>query len=205
MVSPGNGGGLSEAGHAYLAALGAAGFDALLKKVIASIACFKQLNEDELQDVAAEAIHRALMNKQLDPSDQPVAYIKKIAWNMVLKKLKKLRKDGESVLMDNVDLNALTCTTVDADEAEQEQDLVARVSQVLSQIASPEQREVTERRAQEEKSAEVAVSLGISEQQVYTQYHRGLAKVRAAPEVSPFVRAAYVQSAGRKRLTKDGE
>ncbi|CAM5272706.1 hypothetical protein [Streptomyces atroolivaceus] len=51
----------------------------------------------------------------------------------------------------------------------------------------------------------MAESLGISRQQVDTQYNRGRAKVRAAPEVSPFIRAAYVQSAGRRRLAKDGE
>ncbi|MEH0400624.1 sigma-70 family RNA polymerase sigma factor [[Kitasatospora] papulosa] len=205
MVAPGHGGGRSDTGRAYLEKLGTDELDALLKKVIASIACFKQLNEAELQDVAADAIERVLRNKRLDPSNQPVAYIKKIARNMVLRKLSQLKKDGESVLMDNSDLNALTCTTVEAGEADQGQDLEARASHAIKGIPSDQEREVTERRAYGEPSEDVAVSLGISKQQVYTQYNRGLAKVRAAPQVSPFVRAAHVQSAGRKRPAKDGE
>ncbi|MFI5940557.1 hypothetical protein ACIBCB_09885 [Streptomyces uncialis] len=51
----------------------------------------------------------------------------------------------------------------------------------------------------------MAKSLGISRQQVDTQYNRGRAKVRAAAEVSPFIRAAYVQSPSRERRAKDGE
>ncbi|TYR44817.1 sigma-70 family RNA polymerase sigma factor [Streptomyces parvus] len=101
--------------------------------------------------------------------------------------------------MDHTDLDALACATVDADEAEQEQDLTGLVVQALGQIASPQQREVTERRAQKEKAADIASSLGISTQQVHTQYHRGRTKVRASPQVSPFVREAYV------RPSKGGE
>ncbi|MFE2944908.1 hypothetical protein ACFXKG_38615 [Streptomyces sp. NPDC059255] len=121
---------------------------------------------------------------------------------MALKKLEKLKRpktEVASVLMDHADLDALACRAVDAGEAEQEQDLTYRVVQALGQIASPQQREVTERRAQEEEPADIASALGISTQQVYIQYHRGRTKVRASPQVSPFVREAYA------RPSKDGE
>ncbi|MEV7658602.1 sigma-70 family RNA polymerase sigma factor [Streptomyces anulatus] len=200
-MSPGDGGG-SEAGHTYLTKLGNARFDALMKQVIASLAGFEQLNAAEREDVASEAVYHAVSRKQFDPSDQPVAYIKTIARNMALKKIEELKKpktEVARVLMDHTDLDALACTTVDADEAEQEQDLTGLVVQALGQIASPQQREVTERRAQKEKAADIASSLGISTQQVHTQYHRGRTKVRASPQVSPFVREAYV------RPSKNGE
>ncbi|MEV6476982.1 sigma-70 family RNA polymerase sigma factor [Streptomyces sp. NPDC051657] len=201
-MNTGDGGGLSTPGHAYLMELGSDGYGVLVKKVIASLTGFKQLNAAEREDVASEAILRAVSRAQFDPSDQPVAYIKTIARNMALKKIEELKKpqtEVASVLMDHVDLDALAFRAVDAGEAEQEQDLADRVSQALCQIASPEQREVTKRRAQEEKAADIASALGISTQQVYTQYHRGRTKVRASSQVSPFVREAYV------RPSKDGE
>ncbi|MFD7861614.1 RNA polymerase sigma factor [Streptomyces sp. NPDC059783] len=206
MVSPG-GGDLTDTGRAYLSAMGRDGFDALLKKVIASLGCFGQLNAAEREDVAQEAVLRALTSRGLDPSYQPVAYIKKIARNMAIKKVDKLRRDGVSVLMDNADLNDLVCPGGNVEEAEreQDQDLVARVSQGLSEISSPQQREVTERRAGGEGAAQIAASLGISSQQVHTQYNRGRARVRSAPQVSPYVRAAYVQSASRVRPAEEGE
>ncbi|WP_179886898.1 RNA polymerase sigma factor [Streptomyces sp. st77] len=146
-----------------------------------------------------------MSRKQFDPGKEPDAYIKKIARNMALQKVKKLTRDGRSVLMDNADLNALPYAAGDAgqDEAEQDQDLVARASQAITGISSERAREVTRRRAYGESTAEVAASLGISEQQVYTQYSRGRRSVREAPEVSPFVRAAYVPD--RKGRAKDSE
>ncbi|MGZ2361708.1 sigma-70 family RNA polymerase sigma factor [Streptomyces sp. 372A] len=195
---------MSQAGRAYLATLDPEKFDALRGRVIASLGCFRRLNEAEREDVATEAILRALRSEQLDPSNRPDAYIKKIAKNMALQKLEKL-KGEKTVLMDNTDLNTLLNPTVEAGEAEQDLDLEARASQAMSQISSPQQREVTERRARGEKAAQVAASLGISKQQVYTQYNRGRAQVRSAPQVRPFIRSAYVQSAGRERLAEDGE
>ncbi|XQE77548.1 sigma-70 family RNA polymerase sigma factor [Streptomyces microflavus] len=183
--------------------LGPGGHSALMKKVVASLTGFGQLNAAEREDVASEAIFRAVSKMQFDSSKEPVAYIKKIAWNMALKKVEKLKRDGQSVLMDNADLTALTSPAVDAGEAEQDEDLVARVSQAITGITSEREREVTQRRAYGESTAEVAASLGMSEQQVYTQYSRGRAKVRKAPQVSPFVRAAYVPD--RKDRAKDGE
>ncbi|MFW3464455.1 MULTISPECIES: sigma-70 family RNA polymerase sigma factor [Streptomyces griseus group] len=200
-MSPGDGGG-SEAGHTYLTKLGTASFDALMKQVIASLAGFRQLNAAEREDVAIEAIYHAVSRKQFDPSDQPAAYIKTIARNMALKKIEELKKpktEVARVLMDHTDLDTLACTTVDADEAEQEQELTDLVVEVLGQIASPQQRKVTERTAQGEEAADIASSLGVSTQQVYTQYHRARTKVRASPQISPFVREAYV------RPSKDGE
>lgn len=205
MVSPGDGDDPSEAGHAYIVELGPGGLSALMEKVIASLTGFQQLNAAEREDVATEAIFQAVSRKQFDPGKEPDAYIKKIARNMALQKVKKLTRDGRSVLMDNADLNALPYAAGDAgqDEAEQDQDLVARVSQAITGISSERAREVTRRRAFGESTAEVAASLGISEQQVYTQYSRGRRSVREAPEVSPFVRAAYVPD--RKGLAKDSE
>ncbi|MFJ6810928.1 sigma-70 family RNA polymerase sigma factor [Streptomyces anulatus] len=197
-----DGEGLSTPGHAYLMELGSDGYGVLVKKVIASLTGFKQLNAAEREDVAIEAILLAVSRAQFDPSDQPVAYIKTIARNMARRKFNKLKKpktEVARVLMDHADMDALACTAVSADEAEQEQDLTDLVVEALGQIASPQQREVTERRAQEEKAADIASSLGISTQQVYTQYHRGRTKVRASSQVSPFVREAYV------RPSKDGE
>ncbi|MFC8730391.1 RNA polymerase sigma factor [Streptomyces bacillaris] len=144
-----------------------------------------------------------MSRKQFDPVKEPDAYIKKIARNMALQKVKKLTRDGRSVLMDNADLNALPYAAGDAGQDEADQDLVARVSQAITGISSEREREVTRRRAYGESTAEVAASLGISEQQVYTQYNRGRRSVREAPEVSPFVRAAYVP--GRKGRAKDSE
>ncbi len=205
MVSPGDGDDPSEAGHAYIVELGPGGLSALMEKVIASLTGFQQLNAAEREDVATEAIFQAVSRKQFDPGKEPDAYIKKIARNMALQKVKKLTRDGRSVLMDNADLNALPYAAGDAgqDEAEQDQDLVARVSQAITGISSERAREVTRRRAYGESTAEVAASLGISEQQVYTQYSRGRRSVREAPEVSPFVRAAYVPD--RKGRAKDSE
>ncbi|MFE2944909.1 hypothetical protein ACFXKG_38620 [Streptomyces sp. NPDC059255] len=60
MVNPGDGGGPSEAGHAYLMELGSSGYGVLMEKVIASLAGFKQLNTAEREDVASEAILRAV-------------------------------------------------------------------------------------------------------------------------------------------------
>ncbi|MEU5036038.1 sigma-70 family RNA polymerase sigma factor [Streptomyces rubiginosohelvolus] len=204
-MSPGDGDDPSEAGHAYIVELGPGGLSALMEKVIASLTGFQQLNAAEREDVATEAIFQAVSRKQFDPGKEPDAYIKKIARNMALQKVKKLTRDGRSVLMDNADLNALPYAAGDAgqDEAEQDQDLVARVSQAITGISSERAREVTRRRAFGESTAEVAASLGISEQQVYTQYSRGRRSVREAPEVSPFVRAAYVPD--RKGLAKDSE
>ncbi|WP_030333602.1 RNA polymerase sigma factor [Streptomyces sp. NRRL B-1381] len=200
MVNTGDGGG-SEAGHTYLTKLGNASFDALMKQVIASLTGFKQLNAAEREDVTIEAIYHAVSRKQFDPSDQPVAYIKTIARNMALKKieeLKKPKKEVAHVLMDHTDLDTLACTAVDANGAEQEQELTNLVVKALDQV-SPQQREVTERRARKEEAADIALALGISTQQVHTQYHRARAKVRALPQISPFVREAYV------RPSKDGE
>ncbi|SBV00467.1 RNA polymerase sigma factor, sigma-70 family [Streptomyces sp. OspMP-M45] len=204
MVSPGHGGGQPDAGRAYLENLGSEGYEELRRKVIASLGCFSQLNPDERADVTTEAVFMVLRSGLLDPSKQPVAYIKTTARRLALEKLKRA---GGTVLMDNVDLSGLADVQVEAepDEQDQELELEARVSQGLSRIASPQQREVTSRMARGEPAKKVAESLGISRQQVDTQYNRGRAKVRAAPEVSPFVRAAYVQSAGRRRLAKDGE
>ncbi|MFT9786461.1 RNA polymerase sigma factor [Streptomyces rhizosphaericola] len=204
-MSPGDGDGPSEAGHAYIVELGPGGLSALMEKVIASLTGFQLLNAAEREDVATEAIFQAVSRKQFDPGKEPDAYIKKIARNMALQKVKKLTRDGRSVLMDNADLNALPYAAGDAgqDEAEQDQDLVARVSQAITGISSERAREVTRRRAYGESTAEVAASLGISEQQVYTQYSRGRRSVREAPEVSPFVRAAYVPD--RKGRAKDSE
>ncbi|MEU3208809.1 sigma-70 family RNA polymerase sigma factor [Streptomyces cyaneofuscatus] len=204
-MSPGDGDDPSEAGHAYIVELGPGGLSALMEKVIASLTGFQQLNAAEREDVATEAIFQAVSRKQFDPGKEPDAYIKKIARNMALQKVKKLTRDGRSVLMDNADLNALPYAAGDAgqDEAEQDQDLVARVSQAITGISSEREREVTRRRAYGESTAEVAASLGISEQQVYTQYNRGRRSVREAPEVSPFVRAVYVPD--RKGRAKDSE
>ncbi|MFF5826060.1 RNA polymerase sigma factor [[Kitasatospora] papulosa] len=202
MVSPGHGGGQSDAGRAYLENLGSEGYEELRRKVIASLGCFSQLNPDERADVTTEAVFMVLRSGLLDPSKQPVAYIKTTARRLALEKLKRA---GGTVLMDNVDLSGLADVQVEAEPDEQDQELEAKVSQGLNRIASPQQREVTSRMARGEPAKKVAESLGISRQQVDTQYNRGRAKVRAAPEVSPFVRAAYVQSAGRKRLAKDGE
>ncbi|MGW4725366.1 RNA polymerase sigma factor [Streptomyces sp. NPDC004291] len=199
---------MSETGHAYLEELGPGGYGVLMEKVIASLAGFEQLNAAEREDVATEAVVRAVSRKQFDPSKEPAAYIKKIARNMALKKIENL-KGGQSVLMDNTDLNALTCTAVDAGKAEQEQeqeqDLVDRVDQAMRRITSAQQREVTERRAKNEKAGDIASLLGISRQQVHTQYNRGRTKVREAPEVSPFIRAAYVRPSGGEPWPRDGE
>ncbi|WLQ69324.1 sigma-70 family RNA polymerase sigma factor [Streptomyces glycanivorans] len=201
-MSPGHGGGQYDAGRAYLENLGSEGYEELRRKVIASLGCFSQLNPDERADVTTEAVFMVLRSGRLDPSKQPVAYIKTTARRLALEKLKRA---GGTVLMDNVDLSGLADVQVEAEPDEQDEELEARVSQGMSRIASPQQREVTSRMARGESAKKVAESLGISRQQVDTQYNRGRAKVRAAPEVSPFVRAAYVQSAGRRRLAKDGE
>ncbi|MFJ3505544.1 RNA polymerase sigma factor [Streptomyces sp. NPDC090135] len=195
---------MSETGRADLTKLGPGGYGVLMEKVIASLTGFEQLNAAERKDVATEAIFKAVSRKQFDPSKEPAAYIKTIARNMALKKVENL-KGGQSVLMDNTDLNALTCTAVDAGEAEQEQDLVDKVNQALRRITSAQQREVTRRRAQDEKADDIASSLGISTQQVHTQYSRGRTKVRTSPEVSPYVRAAYVQSSGHEPRAKGSE
>ncbi|UZI33918.1 sigma factor [Streptomyces sp. VB1] len=105
--------------------LGSDGYGVLVKKVIAFLTGFKQLNAAEREDVVGEAIVRAVSRAQFDPSDQPVAYIKTIARNMALEKLNKLKEPGTevaSVLMDHADLDALACTAEDAGEAEQEQE-----------------------------------------------------------------------------------
>nr|WP_276617068.1 sigma-70 family RNA polymerase sigma factor [Streptomyces sp. 196(2019)] len=173
----------------------------MVKKVIASLADFKQLSTAEREDVASEAIIRAVSRAQFDPSDQPVAYIKTIARNLALKKLNKLNKpqtEVASVLMDHTDLDALAGTAADTGEAEQEQEMTDRVVDALRQV-SPQQREVTRRQARDEKPSDIASALGISTQQVYTQSHRARTKVRASPQVSPFVREAYV------RPSKGGE
>ncbi|MFC8726418.1 RNA polymerase sigma factor [Streptomyces bacillaris] len=199
-MSPGDGEG-SEAGHTYLTNLGNASFDALMKQVIASLAGLKQLNAAEREDVAIEAIYHAVSRKQFDPSDQPVAYIKAIARNLALKKIEELRKPKKEVarvLMDHTDLDTLACTAADAGEAEQEQELTDLAVKALDQV-SPQQREVTKRRALEEKPADIVSALGTSTQQVYTQYHRALTKVRALPQISPLVREAHV------RPSKGGE
>lgn len=203
MVSPDDGGSLSTPGCTYINELGTDGYTALVKKVIASLTDFKRLNTAEREDVASEAIIRAVSRAQFDPSDQPVAYIKTIARNLALKKLNKLNKpqtEVASVLMDHTDLDALAGTAADTGEAEQEQEqeLTDLAVEALGQV-SPQQREVTERRAREEKPSEIASSLGVSTQQVYTQSHRALTKVRASPQISPFVREAYV------RPSKGGE
>lgn len=203
MVNTGDGGGPSAPGHAYLMELGSDGYSVLVEKVIASLTGFKQLNAAEREDVASEAILRAVSRPQFDPSDQPVAYIKAIARNMALKKLEKLRKpktEVASVLMDHADLDAVALRAVDTGEAEQEQEqeLTDRVVDALRQV-SPQQLEVTRRQTQKEKASDIASALGISTQQVYTQSHRARTKVRASPQVSPFVREAYV------RPSKDGE
>ncbi|MFE1367279.1 sigma-70 family RNA polymerase sigma factor [Streptomyces anulatus] len=202
-MSPDDGGSLSTPGCTYINELGTDGYTALVKKVIASLTDFKRLNTAEREDVASEAIIRAVSRAQFDPSDQPVAYIKTIARNLALKKLNKLNKpqtEVASVLMDHTDLDALAGTAADTGEAEQEQEqeLTDLAVEALGQV-SPQQREVTERRAREEKPSEIASSLGVSTQQVYTQSHRALTKVRASPQISPFVREAYV------RPSKGGE
>ncbi|MFF8248081.1 sigma-70 family RNA polymerase sigma factor [Streptomyces griseus] len=201
MVSPDGGGSLSTPGRTYINELGNDGYNALVKKVVASFADFKRLSTAEREDVASEAIIRAVSRAQFDPSDQPVAYIKTIARNLALKKLNKLNKpqtEVASVLMDHTDLDALAGTAADTGEAEQEQELTDLAVEALGQV-SPQQREVTVRRAREEKPSEIASELGVSTQQVYTQYHRALTKVRASPQISPFVREAYV------RPSKGGE
>jgi RNA polymerase sigma factor (sigma-70 family) len=201
VVSPDDGGSLSTPGRTYINELGTDGYNALVKKVIASLANFKQLNTAEREDVASEAIIRAVSRAQFDPSDQPVAYIKTIARNLALKKIEELKKPKREVarvFMDHTDLDTLACTAVDAGEAEQEQELTDLAVEALGQV-SPQQREVTERRAREEKPADIASALGVSTQQVYTQYHRALTKVRALPQISPLVREAYV------RPSKEGE
>ncbi|MFE3676066.1 sigma-70 family RNA polymerase sigma factor [Streptomyces griseus] len=201
MVSPDGGGSLSTPGRTYINELGNDGYNALVKKVIASFADFKRLSTAEREDVASEAIIRAVSRAQFDPSDQPVAYIKTIARNLALKKLNKLNKpqtEVAGVLMDHTDLDALASTAADTGEAEKEQELTDLAVEALGQV-SPQQREVTVRRAREEKPSEIASELGVSTQQVYTQYHRALTKVRASPQISPFVREAYV------RPSKGGE
>ncbi|MFI5740929.1 RNA polymerase sigma factor [Streptomyces anulatus] len=174
-MSPDDGGSLSTPGRTYINELGTDGYNALVKKVIASLANFKQLNTAEREDVASEAIIRAVSRAQFDPSDQPVAYIKTIARNLALKKIEELKKPKREVarvFMDHTDLDTLACTAVDAGEAEQEQELTDLAVEALGQV---------------------------SPQQVYTQYHRALTKVRALPQISPLVREAYV------RPSKDGE
>ncbi|CAM5272672.1 hypothetical protein [Streptomyces atroolivaceus] len=108
MVSPG--GGQSDAGRAYLEELGREGYDELCRKVVASLGCFPQLDPGERADVANEAVLMVLRSGLLDPSKKPVAYIKTTARRLALGKLKR---DGETVLMDNVDLSGLADVQVE--------------------------------------------------------------------------------------------
>ncbi|MER5890508.1 sigma-70 family RNA polymerase sigma factor [Streptomyces sp. NPDC001941] len=193
-----------DAGRAWLESLGAAGLERLRGKIIASLGSFTQLSLAERADVADEAIYDVLRSGRLDPSRQPVAYVKTAAWRLAAKKVSRSAAESpvehrELELLDDAR------TQVDVEGlAEEDQDLLGRVMRGLDSLTSSEQRETTVRRAYGESAQAIAQDLGISAQQVSTQRHRGVNKVRASPEVQPFVRQAYLGTVRRPSRPQSG-
>lgn len=199
--SPTAHGGQGDEGRRYLEDLGVEGLERLRQAIISSLGSFRRFSQAALGDLADEAIFRALRSGHLDPEQQPVAYIKKIAYNLAVKQQEKLRNEdftGDNAEMPS-DTSDATHHSVPQDDPQSwtrvdDEELVARVEQAITKIPAQQTREVTRLRARGGTPEEVAAQLDIPRHQVDQQYYRGKKAVRSMPEVQPFIREAYLKA-----------
>lgn len=164
-----------------------------------------QLDDADRESIAAGAFLTAY-RKGIAPDGEPVAYVKKIAYNDAVEYLKK---SPRTVPDDPTDPTGLLSTfaenpanaadpadtsddeNMDADEAagrrdREDADVWDLVDPAIGDIGAAQRREVIRRQSRGQHDQQIAAELRIPPNQVYQQRSRGTADLRTALE--PYIR-----------------
>ncbi|WP_162793342.1 RNA polymerase sigma factor [Streptomyces globosus] len=172
-----------------------------------------QLRDTDLEGIATAAFFTAY-RKGIDFDREPVAYIKKIAYNDALKWVKERKKEW---LVDQTDPTGLLALfggeAADADPSDavarsvdpkrqmaagtavaeavatrlkEDADVWDVVDPAISTISAQQQHEVILRQSLGHDDDRIAADLGISRNQIYQQRHRGIAVLRK--ELKQYIR-----------------
>ncbi|WP_405669550.1 hypothetical protein [Streptomyces sp. NBC_01530] len=190
-------------------------FQQLLKETVASLGGFRCFSHAARQDIAGEAILQVLDSGRLDPSREPVAYIKKAAARLAAKWSRQLK--AETLVDDGRHLEAAAaaaacreghstdpqeCMVRDGDAANRnlwgptdDEELIGLVDDAIDGIRAPQTRKVAQLRRQGVSPADSAAQLGTSRNQVDQQWRRGRTAIRSTPAISDRLRPAHIASA----------
>lgn len=184
----------------------------MLDEVAASLSGFRDLSPAVRQDIASEALYQVLSSGLLDPSRQPVAYIKTTARRLACKwsaqfKSETLVDDGQrldaavtaAASREGCSTDPQECIVRDASPADrrlwgptEEEELLGAVDDAIRDIRAPQTRAVAEMQRQGMRAPDIAVQIGITRNQVDQQWSRGRQAIRSAPAVSDRLRPAHI-------------
>ncbi|WSQ06322.1 hypothetical protein OG604_50820 [Streptomyces sp. NBC_01231] len=184
----------------------------MLKEVVASLSGFRDLSNAARQDIASEALCQVLSSGLLDPSRQPVAYIKSTARRLACKwsaqfKSETLVDDGQrldaaataAASREGCSTDPQECVVRDASPADrrlwgptEEEELLGAVDDAIRDISAPQTRAVAEMQRQGMRAPDIAAQVGTTRNQVDQQWSRGRQAIRSAPAVSDRLRPAHI-------------
>ncbi|WP_327742768.1 hypothetical protein OHO28_51750 [Streptomyces europaeiscabiei] len=185
----------------------------MLNEVVASLSGFRDLSHAARQDIANEALYQVLRSGLLDPSRQPVAYIKTTAGRLARKWAVQLK--SETLIDDGPRLDAAAtaaasregcgstdpqeCVVREASPADrrlwgptEEEELLGAVDDAIRDISAPQTRAVAELQRQGMRAPDIAAQVGTTRNQVDQQWSRGRQAIRSAPAVSDRLRPAHI-------------
>ncbi|MFE9813232.1 RNA polymerase sigma factor [Streptomyces sp. NPDC005548] len=184
----------------------------MLNDVVSSLSGFRDLSHAARQDIANEALYQVFKSGRLDPSRQPVAYIKATAARLACKWAVQLK--SETLVDDGQRLDAAAtaaasregcstdpqeCVVRDAPPDDrrlwgptEEDELLGAVDDAIRDISAPQTRAVAEMQRQGMRAPDIAAEIGTTRNQVDQQWSRGRKAIRSAPAVSDRLRPAHI-------------
>ncbi|MFG2947560.1 sigma-70 family RNA polymerase sigma factor [Streptomyces adustus] len=166
------------------------------REVIASLSTFA-LSAAEREDLADDALLRFLeRGRQVD---KPVAYMITIARRLAAAALAAAKTEQLTE-----DMTTIATTPVSINDGREESDhaawgpsedeeLTQQSWQAVRAVPGQSGEVIRARLLEGRSAAEVAQQTGRPANQIYQEYRRGLATVRNAPTIRPYVRDTYVQ------------
>ncbi|WP_019070610.1 RNA polymerase sigma factor [Streptomyces hokutonensis] len=212
MVSTEDGQALDDKVPLDLYALDEDQFQEVRRKIIASLSGFSRLSPATRAEIVDDAFYSVLKCGQLDPDREPLAYIKATARRLAVKVSQRQAResltDDQPTLEQALESASLRARPREPDPSDgpvpeqgatrdplwgptEDEELLDGIHAAIDSIGAEQCRAVTQLRAQDIDSAEVATALGITRNQVYQQWSRGQQKVREAPEIRDRTRAGH--------------
>ncbi|MFF3790842.1 sigma-70 family RNA polymerase sigma factor [Streptomyces sp. NPDC001981] len=166
------------------------------REVIASLSTFA-LSAAEHEDLAEDALLRFLEGDR--PVDNPVAYMITIARRLAVKALAVAK--AEQLTEDMTSIVSMPASIDDGREESdhtvwglsEDEELAQQSRRAVRDVPGQSGEVIRARLLEGHSAAQVAQQTGRPANQIYQEYHRGLARVRNAPQIMPYVRDTYVK------------